>query len=176
VSKPGQRGSSPTPSDITSTGLSCIPMQAVHGSALEDAGVCFGRAAPLVGGAAVWSSAAFGSALLEVAGKAGTLEVVEAVVVAGLAVVGFGTRRATADNAEAAGRVALEDDSAALAPVGREAGASRATRPSAHPAIPCSAPVCWDNSPTSSRTVHHLTDSRAPCPPSARTMMRFVRG
>jgi hypothetical protein len=68
-------------------------------------------------GGAVRSSAAFGSALLQVAGKAGALEVLEAVVITRLAVVGLGARRATADDAKAAGRVTLEDDSTALAPV-----------------------------------------------------------
>jgi hypothetical protein len=100
-------------------------------SDLEDARVRFGWASPLMGGQ-MWSSAAFGSALLQVARKAGALEVLEAVVIARLAVVGLGARRATADDAEAAGRVTLEDDSASFAPVTGKAGAPGATSPSAH--------------------------------------------
>jgi len=135
-------------------------MRALHNpvrSDLEDARVRFGRAAPLVRGA-VRSSAAFGPALLQVARKAGALEVLKAVVIARLAVVGLGARRATADDAKAAGRVTLEDDSPALVPVTGKAGASSAASPSAHLDPRCA--FGGDRAPTSSRTVHHRCDSR----------------
>ena len=63
---------------------------------------------------------------------AGALEVGEAVVVAGLDVVGLGARCSLADEAEPACWVASEDGGAALCPVCGEAPLPVAALPAAH--------------------------------------------